>query len=187
MSVRIGDELSFEDVSAVALEAASVDIAPGVAERMAASRRIVEEAVAEGRTVYGITTGIGQLANVRISPANAERVQRDIVRSHAVAVGPALSPAVVRAMLLLRARTFAFGISGVRFELVERLTQMLNAGLHPIVPAQGSLGASGDLALLSAWMADSQFSAGVAGGLAAVVAMGVMPWLAARYPRLSNR
>ena len=149
MSVRIGDELSFEDVSAVALEAARVEIAPGVAERMAASRRIVEEAVAEGRTVYGITTGIGQLANVRISPANAERVQRDIVRSHAVAVGPALSPAVVRAMLLLRARTFAFGISGVRFELVERLTQMLNAGLHPIVPAQGSLGASGDLALLA--------------------------------------
>ncbi len=149
MNVRIGDDLSFEDVSAVALEAARVEIAPGVAERMAASRRIVEDAVAEGRTVYGITTGIGQLANVRISPANAERVQRDIVRSHAVAVGPALPSAVVRAMLLLRARTFAFGISGVRFELVERLTQMLNAGLHPVVPAQGSLGASGDLALLA--------------------------------------
>ncbi len=149
MSVRIGDELSFEDVSAVALEAARVEIAPGVAERMTASRRIVEEAVAEGRTVYGITTGIGQLAYVRIAPADAERVQRDIVRSHAVAVGPALPSAVVRAMLLLRARTFAFGISGVRFELVERLTQMLNAGLHPVVPAQGSLGASGDLALLA--------------------------------------
>ncbi|MGI8519116.1 MAG: aromatic amino acid lyase, partial [Actinomycetota bacterium] len=149
MAVRIGDELHFEDVSAVALEAERVEIAPGVGERMAASRRIVEEAVAEGKTVYGITTGIGQLANVRISPANAERVQRDIVRSHAVAVGPALPSAVVRAMLLLRARTFAFGISGVRFELVERLTQMLNAGLHPIVPAQGSLGASGDLALLA--------------------------------------
>ena len=149
MSVRIGDDLSFEDVTAVALEAERVEIAPGVAERMAASRRIVEDAVAEGRTVYGITTGIGQLANVRIAPANAERVQRDIVRSHAVAVGPALPQAVVRAMLLLRARTFAFGISGVRFELVERLGQMLNAGLHPVVPAQGSLGASGDLALLA--------------------------------------
>jgi histidine ammonia-lyase len=116
---------------------------------MAASRRIVEDAVAEGRTVYGITTGIGQLANVRIEPANAERVQRDIVRSHAVAVGPALPAPVVRAMLLLRARTFAFGISGVRFELVERLVEMLNAGINPVVPAQGSLGASGDLALLA--------------------------------------
>lgn len=149
MTVRIGDELSFEDVTDVALEGARVEIAPGVAERMVASRRIVEDAVAEGRTVYGITTGIGQLANVRIAPANAERVQRDIVRSHAVAVGAALPAAVVRAMLLLRARTFAFGISGVRFELVERLVQMLNTGLHPLVPEQGSLGASGDLALLA--------------------------------------
>ena len=149
MTVHIGDELTFEDVTAVALEAERVEIAPGVAERMAASRRIVEDAVADGSTVYGITTGIGQLANVRIAPAHAERVQRDIVRSHAVAVGPPLPAAVVRAMLLLRARTFAFGISGVRFELVERLAQMLNARLHPIVPAQGSLGASGDLALLA--------------------------------------
>jgi histidine ammonia-lyase len=149
MTVRVGDELTLEDVAAVALDRERVEVAPGVAERMAASRRIVEDAVAEGRTVYGITTGIGQLANVRIDPANAERVQRDIVRSHAVAVGPALSAAVVRAMLLLRARTFAFGISGVRFELVERLVQMLNAGMHPVVPSQGSLGASGDLALLA--------------------------------------
>src|ERR671916_713384 len=149
MSIRVGDELSLEDVAAVALDRERVEIAPGVAERMAASRRIVEDAVAEGRTVYGITTGIGQLANVRIEPANAERVQRDIVRSHAVAVGPALPAPVVRAMLLLRARTFAFGISGVRFELVERLVEMLNAGVHPVVPAQGSLGASGDLALLA--------------------------------------
>ena len=149
MSIRVGDELSLEDVAAVALDRERVEIAPGVAERMAASRRIVEDAVSEGRTVYGITTGIGQLANVRIEPANAERVQRDIVRSHAVAVGPALPAPVVRAMLLLRARTFAFGISGVRFELVERLVEMLNAGVHPVVPAQGSLGASGDLALLA--------------------------------------
>jgi histidine ammonia-lyase len=149
MTVRIGEPLSFEDVVAVAEHGATVEIAPGVSDAMAPARRIVEEAVAAGRTVYGISTGIGQLANVRIDPAEAERVQRDIVRSHSTAVGPLLPRPVVRAMMLLRARTFALGISGVRFELVERLVSMLNAGIHPTVPGQGSLGASGDLAPLA--------------------------------------
>ena len=149
MTVRIGDPLTFEDVVAVAEHGAAVEVGPAVAEAMAPAREIVENAVAAGRTVYGISTGIGDLANVRIDPAEAERVQRDIVRSHATAVGPPLPPSVVRAMLLLRARTFAFGVSGVRFELVERLAQMLNAGIHPVVPSQGSLGASGDLAPLA--------------------------------------
>jgi histidine ammonia-lyase len=149
VTVRIGDPLTFEDVVAVAEREAAVEIGPGVEEAMAPAREIVEDAVAAGRTVYGISTGIGDLANVRIDPAEAERVQRDIVRSHATAVGPPLPTSVVRAMLLLRARTFAFGVSGVRFELVERLAQMLNAGIHPMVPSQGSLGASGDLAPLA--------------------------------------
>ena len=98
---------------------------------------------------YGVTTGFGGLANVRIEPEELERLQRDIVRSHATAVGEPLPRAVVRAMLLLRARTFAFGVSGVRFDVVDRIVALLNAGVHPVVPSQGSLGASGDLAPLA--------------------------------------
>ena len=114
VAARIGEELTFDDVVRVSL-GERAEIAPGVADRMATSRRFVDEAIASGRKVYGITTGIGDLANVRIAPKDAARLQRDIVRSHATAVGPELPMQVVRAMLLLRARTFAFGVSGVRF------------------------------------------------------------------------
>lgn len=147
--VRIGEPLSLEDVVAVAVNDERVEVGEAVAPRMAEARAVVEDAVGRGRTVYGITTGIGDLANVRIAPGEAKRLQRDIVRSHATAVGPSLPREVVRAMLLLRARTFAFGVSGVRVELVERFVAMLNEGIHPVVPSQGSLGASGDLALLA--------------------------------------
>jgi histidine ammonia-lyase len=149
MTVLVGTDLTFDDVIAVASRAVKVDIAAGVKERMDAARRVVEEAVANQETLYGVTTGFGGLSNVRIDPSEAERLQQDIVRSHATAVGPPLPEEVVRAMILLRARTFAFGISGVRFEIVERLVSFLNEGIHPHVPAQGSLGASGDLALLA--------------------------------------
>jgi histidine ammonia-lyase len=147
--VRIGEPLTLADVVDVAVHGARVEIGDGVAAKMAAARAVIEDAVEGGRAVYGITTGIGDLANVRIAPGEAKRLQRDIVRSHATAVGPALPREVVRAMLLLRARTFAFGVSGVRFELAERFVALLNEGIHPVVPSQGSLGASGDLALLA--------------------------------------
>ncbi len=149
MTIRVGDRLTLEDVARVAAERAPIEIAPEVEARMAPARRVVEDAVATGVTVYGITTGIGDLANVRIDPSEALALQRDIVLSHATAIGPPLPTEIVRAMLLLKARTFAFGASGVRFELVARIVDMLNAGVHPIVPSQGSLGASGDLAPLA--------------------------------------
>ncbi|MGH2755310.1 MAG: histidine ammonia-lyase [Actinomycetota bacterium] len=149
MSVVIGSALTFDDVFSVAVEGAEVGVAADLAERMIPARRIVEEAVTSGGTIYGVTTGFGGLANVRIDPTEATRLQRDIVLSHATAVGTPLPTEVVRGMMLLRARTFAFGISGVRPVLVERFVQLLNAGIHPIVPSQGSLGASGDLALLA--------------------------------------
>jgi histidine ammonia-lyase len=148
VTVRVGEPLTFADVVAVA-EGARVEIAAGVAETMAPARRVVEDAVGQGLTVYGITTGIGDLANVRIDPADAEDLQRDIVRSHAAGVGPPLPREVVRAMMLLKARTLAAGRSGTRFDLVERVALMLNERIHPVVPAQGSLGASGDLAPLA--------------------------------------
>ena len=149
MTIRIGQPLSIDDVVAVARHGATVEAADGLQALMAPARRVVEEAVASGKKIYGITTGIGDLANVWIDPEEAEKLQRDIVRSHATAVGPPLNHHVVRAMMLLRARTFAFGISGVRYELVERFLWMLNERIHPVVPSQGSLGASGDLALLA--------------------------------------
>ncbi len=149
MTIRIGEPLSIDDVVAVARHGARVEPAAGLERVMAPARRVVQEAVASGKKIYGITTGIGDLANVWIDPEEAEKLQRDIVRSHATAVGPRLNHHVIRAMLLLRARTFAFGISGVRYELVERIVWMLNNDIHPVVPAQGSLGASGDLALLA--------------------------------------
>lgn len=148
MTVLIGEPLSIDSVVGVAAGEA-VDMAPGLADDMAPARRIVEDAVASGAAVYGITTGLGDLANVRIESAEAKALQEAILRSHATAVGPVLPTEVVRAMMLLKARTFARGVSGVRFELVERIVRMLNYSIHPVVPAQGSLGASGDLALLA--------------------------------------
>jgi histidine ammonia-lyase len=149
VTVRIGEPLTIDDVVAVAEHGERVEISPDLAAGMAPARKVVEDAVASGRAVYGITTGIGDLSTVRIDPVEAATLQRDLVRAHAVAVGEPLPRDVVRAMLLLRARTFAFGVSGVRLELVDRLARMLNEGIHPVVPAQGSLGASGDLAQLA--------------------------------------
>jgi histidine ammonia-lyase len=148
VTVVIGEPLTFEDVLAVA-GGAPVEIHEDVPARMAPARRVVEDAVSQGRTIYGITTGFGGLSNVRIDPSQARTLQRDIVRSHATAVGEPLPTEVVRAALLLKARTFVFGISGVRYQLVERLALLLNEGIHPVVPAQGSLGASGDLGPLA--------------------------------------
>ncbi|MDP9226601.1 MAG: histidine ammonia-lyase [Actinomycetota bacterium] len=149
MPVRIGEPLTFEDVIAVAARGERVELSPGLHPRIARARAVVEDAVASGTTVYGVTTGFGGLANVRIHPSEATRLQEDIVRSHATAVGPPLSTETVRAMLLLKARTFGFGISGIRPELLETIVAFLNEGIHPVVPSQGSLGASGDLAQLA--------------------------------------
>ena len=149
VTIEIGHGLSFDGVVAVARGGADVALAPKARARIAAARRVVEEAVASPTASYGINTGIGDLATVRIDPAEARTLQRDLVRSHATAVGQPLSRDVVRAMLLLKARTFAFGHSGVRTEIVERIVEFLNRGIHPVVPSQGSLGASGDLSPLA--------------------------------------
>ncbi len=148
MTVLLGDSLTFEDVAAVAA-GERVDLSPRLADAMAPARAVVDAAVDGEHAVYGITTGIGDLANVRIEPKDATLLQRDLVRSHATAVGDPLDEEVVRAMMLLKARTFCFGYSGVRFELVDQFARFLNARIHPVVPAQGSLGASGDLAPLA--------------------------------------
>jgi histidine ammonia-lyase len=148
MAIEVGGKVSLGDVAAVA-SGAEVRLAAGAAERMRASRAVVDARVSAGQTVYGVTTGIGSLATVRISPEQAARLQGDIVRSHATAVGQPLSPEEARAMLFLRAHVLALGHSGVRPDLVDLVIEMLNRGVVPVVPQQGSLGASGDLAPLA--------------------------------------
>lgn len=148
MTVRVGEPLGLEDVVAVA-RGAQAELSAAAAERMRAARAVIERVVAAGDTVYGVTTGFGSLADVRIPPERAAALQERIVRSHATAVGPLLSREEARAMLLLRAHVLALGHSGVRVELVQRMVEMLNRDLIPAVPQQGSLGASGDLAPLA--------------------------------------
>ena len=141
-----GGPLEVSDVVAVADGCAAVEVGSAVAERMAPALRLVEEVVAEGRTVYGITTGFGRLATTHIDPDQAAQLQVGLLRSHAAGVGDRLSDRTVRAMMLLRARTLSQGHSGVRPLIVERIVELLNRGLLPVVPGQGSVGASGDLA-----------------------------------------
>ncbi|MDX1690936.1 MAG: histidine ammonia-lyase [Acidimicrobiia bacterium] len=146
MTVRIdGGPLGIDDVLAVA-DGADVVIDPAAHARMEPARRLVAEVVEQGRTVYGVTTGFGALAGTRIDPEVAAEAQVALLRSHAAGVGEPLPDPLVRTMLALRARTLAQGHSGVRPEVVEALVAMLRAGILPIVPAQGSVGASGDLA-----------------------------------------
>jgi histidine ammonia-lyase len=144
-----GRDLSIDNVIEVARGRRAVAIAPDAADRMRASRAVIERLVAEGATVYGVTTGFGDLADVRIDPARTAELQRNLVRSHAAGTGDPLPDEVVRAMIVLRANALAIGLSGVRVELVELLVGMLNAAIHPVVPSRGSLGASGDLAPLA--------------------------------------
>src|SRR5918995_34774 len=144
-----GRDLTIDNVIEVARGRRPVALDPDAARRMAGTRDVIDRLVADEATVYGVTTGFGDLADVRIEPALTAELQRNLVRSHAAGIGDPLPDEVVRAMLLLRANTLAVGLSGVRVELVELLLNMLNAAVHPVIPARGSLGASGDLAPLA--------------------------------------
>jgi histidine ammonia-lyase len=148
VTVAVGETLTLADVAAVAA-GEDVSFPARARERVTAARAVIERAVASGEVVYGVTTGFGALANVRVDPAQATDLQHGIVRSHATAVGRPLSLEEARAMLLLRAHVLALGHSGVRPEVVELMVRMLNEGVIPAVPEQGSLGASGDLAPLA--------------------------------------
>jgi histidine ammonia-lyase len=147
--VLTGNDLTFAQLHAVALRAEAVELAPAAAERMNTSRAVVERVLASGAAAYGINTGFGKLASVRISPEQVRQLQVNLVRSHASGVGAPLSELETRAMMLLRANALAKGFSGVRPRVVETLVQMLNAKVHPVIPSQGSVGASGDLAPLA--------------------------------------
>lgn len=141
-----GGPLTPQQVVDVAYRRATARPAEGLAEKLAPARRVVERAVDSGSVVYGITTGFGALANTHIGKDETEKLQYNLLRSHAGGVGEPVSDELVRAMLLLRARTLAQGYSGVRAEIVEKLLEMLGRDILPVVPSQGSVGASGDLA-----------------------------------------
>lgn len=151
MEVRLtGAPLTIDEVVAVARDDARIVIDEAELERrMRPARDLVETLVARGEVAYGITTGFGALANVRIEPEQARELQHSIVRSHAAGVGAALDREIVRGMMLLRARTLAAGATGARPELVASIVALLNAGITPVVPTYGSVGASGDLAPLA--------------------------------------
>jgi histidine ammonia-lyase len=144
-----GFDLTLADVEAVARGRVEATLDAAARERMLASRAVIEELVASDATVYGVTTGFGALASQRIAPADAARLQENLLVSHAVGIGQLHGRNTVRAMLLLRANALARGQSGCRPEVVERLLDFLRLGIHPAIPEQGSVGASGDLAPLA--------------------------------------
>ncbi len=144
-----GCSLSLAEIVSVAVDGAAVSIASAAYPHMEASRAVVEALLARGETAYGINTGFGKLSDVWIQPDQIETLQRNLVRSHACGLGEPLPEDEVRAMLLLRANVLAKGLSGVRPLVVETLVAMLNAQVHPVIPARGSVGASGDLAPLA--------------------------------------
>ena len=145
-----GRSLTIEATARFAREPdARVTIAPDARTRLAESRALVEKAIESGSTIYGINTGFGKLANVRVAPGQLSQLQTNLIRSHAAGVGIPLPRNVVRAAMLLRANVLLRPTSGVRPELVDALVGLINGGVVPYVPEQGSVGASGDLAPLA--------------------------------------
>lgn len=144
-----GQSLTLEQIAEVAQGRLQVTLAEEARERMAASRRIVEDITSSGRVVYGVNTGFGKLSDVHIPASELRELQLNLVRSHACGVGRALSEEETRAMLLLRANVLACGMSGARPVILDTLLAMLERGVHPLIPEKGSVGASGDLAPLA--------------------------------------
>jgi histidine ammonia-lyase len=144
-----GSRLGLEDVVAVARHGEKAALSEVGRAAILACRRSLDTIVATDRPVYGINTGFGIFADRRIPRADSAKLSRNLILSHAVGTGPALPDEVVRAAMLVRANTLARGFSGVRVEIVQTLLDMLNAGITPLIPSQGSLGSSGDLCPLS--------------------------------------
>jgi histidine ammonia-lyase len=150
MTVSIdGENLTIDDVVQVARYNKKVGLAASAIAQIKKSRDVIETAIKEGRTVYGVNTGFGDLANVSIGSADLAKLQVNLIRSHSAGVGALFPIEVVRGMMLLRANALAKGYSGVRPEVIVTLTEFLNSGVTPVVPQQGSVGSSGDLAPLA--------------------------------------
>jgi histidine ammonia-lyase len=144
-----GNSLQLEDIERVARQQATVKLSDSALGQLQSSRRLIEEIVDSGQAIYGVTTGFGKFKDIYIKAEDSHKLQRNLLLSHAAGTGANLDTQIVRAMLLLRANALAKGYSGIRTEVVQLLIDCLNKGIHPRVPEQGSLGASGDLAPLS--------------------------------------
>ncbi len=149
-----GETLTIHQVEQIAdawerPEEVTVSVAPAAAERVQRARQAVAQFVENGEIIYGITTGFGDFKDRIIPRDQVQQLQRNIVVSHAVGVGPLLRSRTVRAMMVIRVQALLRGHSGIRLEVIEALVQMINRGVYPVIPAQGSLGASGDLAPLA--------------------------------------
>jgi histidine ammonia-lyase len=144
-----GNDLSLEDLRQVVYERRPLELAEVARTKVIAAREVVEKLLRENRVAYAINTGVGKLSDVHIEPAQNRQLQVNLIRSHSAGVGEPLSQEETRAMMLLRANSLAKGFSGVRPEVIDLICAMLNKGVHPVVPSQGSVGASGDLAPLA--------------------------------------
>ena len=144
-----GNELSIREVIEVARNREKISLAESSIKDIKKARKQVEKVVEDNQICYGITTGFGRFSDTRISPQEVLNLQENLIRSHAAGTGESLSVEVVRAMMLLRINALARGHSGIRHKTIKLLVEMLNKNVHPVVPSQGSLGASGDLAPLA--------------------------------------
>ncbi len=150
LSVQLdGTNLSFESLELLVSGQAEARLSPQAIEQVKKNRQVVDRALASEQAVYGISTGFGKFKDIFIKPEDRKRLQKNLLLSHAAGVGPLFETEIVRAMLVLRANALAKGYSGVRLDLLDLLLALLNKGIHPLIPQQGSLGASGDLAPLS--------------------------------------
>ncbi len=147
--VADGENLKISQIESVVRENAKVDIDKDIKEKVDSARRIIKRSIDDKRVIYGVTTGFGALSDVFISEDQRRQLQKNIVMSHSAGVGDIFDEEVVRAIMLLRINGFAKGNSGVRFHTLKTLIEMLNKGVHPVIPEKGSVGASGDLAPLA--------------------------------------
>jgi histidine ammonia-lyase len=144
-----GNHLTLDELEAVARGNAKVSLSPKALPRIHESRSVIETILANNQTVYGVNTGFGKLSDIKIDADHVNELQLNLIRSHSAGVGEPFSIPVTRAIMLLRANVLAKGNSGVRPEVIHLLLDMLNRGVHPVIPSKGSVGASGDLAPLS--------------------------------------
>ena len=144
-----GNSLTVEQCYTAVTQRWSVQLSPQAEERVRRSRHIVEQWIDQGETIYGVTTGFGDLATHRISAEQVETLQQNLILSHSAGVGDWIPPDISRAILLLRINALAKGVSGVRLELLQQLLSLLNTGYVPAIPGKGSVGSSGDLAPLA--------------------------------------
>lgn len=176
-----GANLTIEDVVAIAREQAHISLAPEALENVRQSREMVERMLAEKQVVYGVTTGFGKFSDVVISDKDTSQLQENLIMSHACGMGEPYPGEVVRAMMALRINALLRGYSGIREETLQLLTEMCNRGVHPVIPQQGSLGASGDLAPLAHMVlvmlgkGSAEVSGRIVPGADALAAVGLAP------------